>query len=84
MTREALEAFGITINSVDIWMKLFFNSYDSRCVAYITAMKEMFNKIHQTMIKALTPKQKFQKPMIDIGGVWYMGKSDKGMTPLKR
>ena len=44
----------------------------------------MFKKIPQTMIKALTPKQKVQKFMTDIGGVWYMEKSAKGLPPLKR
>ena len=44
----------------------------------------MFNKIPQTMIKSLTPKQKVQKLMTDIGGVWYMGKGAKGIPPLKR
>ena len=37
-------------------------------------MKYMFNKIPQTMIKSLTPKQKVQKLMTDIGGGWYMEK----------
>ena len=57
-----------TINFIDIWLKLFEDNYDARHVAYITAMKEMGNKIPQTMIKALTPKQKVQKRMTDIGG----------------
>ena len=36
------------------------------------------------MIKALTPKQKVQKLMTDIGGGWYMKKISKGIPPLKR
>ena len=40
----------------------------------VNAMKEMFKKIHLTMSKALTPKQKFQKLMTNIGGGWYMEK----------
>ena len=55
-TTKALKALGATINFIDIWLKLFVENYDARCVAYITAMKEMFKKITQTMIKALTPK----------------------------
>ena len=43
----------------------------------------MFKKTPLTMIKALTPKQKVQKLMTDIGGGWYMGKSAKGIPPLK-
>ena len=43
-------------------------------VSYITTMKDMFKKIPQTMIKSLTPKQKFQKLMIDIGGGLYTEK----------
>ena len=37
-------------------------------------MKERLEKIPQTMKKSLTPKQKFQTLMTDIGGGWYMGK----------
>ena len=68
---------GTTINFIDIWIKLFEDNYDFRRVAYITSIKEMFNKLTQTMIKALTPKQKVQKLMTDIGGGWYMGQKSK-------
>ena len=63
-----------TLNFIDIWLKLFEENYDARCVAYITDMKETFKKISLTMIKALTPKQKVQKLMTEIGGGWYMEK----------
>ena len=46
-------------------------------------MKKMFKQISQTMIKSLTPKQKVQKLMTDIGGVCYTEKSAKGLPPLK-
>ena len=36
------------------------------------------------MSKLLTPEQKVQKLMIDIGGGWYMEKSAKRVPPLKR
>ena len=83
-TTKALKSLGDNINFIDIQLKLFDESYDARCVAYITAMKEMFKKIPQTMSKQLTPKQKVQKIMTDIGGGWYMGKSAKGLLPFKR
>ena len=35
------------------------------------------------MIKALTPKQKIQKLMTEIGGRWYMEKSARGLPPLR-
>ena len=73
-TTKALKALGATLNFIDIWIKLFDKNYDARYVAYITAMNEMFKQIPQTMSKPLTPKQKFQKLMTDIGGGWYMGK----------
>ena len=38
-------------------------------------MKEMFKQISLTMIKVLTPKQKVQKIMTEIGGGWYKGNS---------
>ena len=44
----------------------------------------MFMKIPQTVKISLTPKQKFQKLMTDIGGGWYMGKSAKGLPPFIR
>ena len=47
-------------------------------------MKEMFKKITITIKKALTPTQKMQKLMIDIGGGWYMGKSAERLPPLRR
>ena len=47
---------------------MFVDNYDARCVAYITDMKQMIKQIPQTMNKALTPKQKVQKLMTDIGG----------------
>ena len=36
------------------------------------------------MYKALTPKQKVQKLMTDIGGGRCMGKSSNGLPPLNR
>ena len=41
-------------------------------------MKYMLKQIPQTMIKALTPKQKVQKLVTDIGGGWYMEKVIRG------
>ena len=41
-----------------MWLKLFDKNYDTRFVAYITAMKGIFKKIPQTMFKPLTPKKK--------------------------
>ena len=83
-TTKALNALGATLNFIDIWLKLFVENYDAGCVAYITAMKEMFKQIPQTMIKSLTPKQKVQKLTTNIGGRWYTGKSAKGLPTLKR
>ena len=48
------------------------DNYDARLVAYITAMKQMFQQIPLTMINSLNSKQKVQKLMTDIGGGWYM------------
>ena len=72
-----------TLNFIDIWIKVLEDKYNARRVAYITTMKEMFNKIPRTMIKALNPKQTFQKRMIDIGGGCYMLNIAKGIPPLK-
>ena len=46
-------------------------------------MKDMFKKIPQTISKPLTPKQKVQKLITDIGGGWYMGKIAKGLPQLR-
>ena len=84
MTTEAFEALGATLNCFDIWLKLTEENYNARSVAYITTMKEIFKQIPLTVIKALPPKQRVQKLMTDVGGGWYMGKSAKRITPLKR
>ena len=82
-TTKALKALGATLNFIDIWLKLFVENYDARCVAHINAMKDMFKQITQTMSKALT-KKKVQKLMTDIGGGWKMENIDNGLPPLKR
>ena len=68
MTTESLEALGSTLNFIYIWLKLLEENYDARCVAYITAMKDMFKQIPLMVIKSLTPKQKVHKIMTEIGG----------------
>ena len=70
MTTEALETSGATLNFIEIWLKLLYNNYDARCVAYTTAMKEMFKTIPTTVTKLLSPRQKVQKLMTEIGGGW--------------
>ena len=65
---------GATLNFIDIWLKLLDDNYDSRRVAYITSVKDIFRQTPLTMIKALTPKQKVQKLMTKIGGGWCMKK----------
>ena len=74
VTTKALEALGATINFIDIWLKLFLRKFNARCDAYINAMKDMLKQIPQTIKISLTPKQKVQKLMTDIGGGWYMEK----------
>ena len=76
-TTTKLKSLGPTLNFIDIWLKLFLDNYEARCVSYINAMKNMFKIIHQTMSKALTPKQTVKKLMTDIGGGWYMVKGAK-------
>ena len=41
---------------------------------YNKAMKEMSKQIYLTMIGAISPKQKVQKIMTEIGGGWYFEK----------
>ena len=66
-TPKELTELGATLNFIDIWIKLFLENYSARCDAYVNVMKEMFKKISLTMKKELTPKQKVQKLMTDIG-----------------
>ena len=47
-------------------------------------MKETFKQIPRTMSKPLSPKQRVQKLMTEIGGGWYMGKIAKGLQTLRR
>ena len=83
-TIRTLEELGAIINFIDIWLKLLREIYDARCEAYINAMKVMFRQMPQTIKIALTPKQKVQKLMADIGGGWYMGKIARGIPQLSR
>ena len=82
-TTKTLEELGATINFIDIWLKLFHDNFNASCDSYINDMKDMFIQKTKTIKMALTPKQKVQKPMTDIGGGWYMEKSDKGLTPFR-
>ena len=63
MPTEALESLVAALNFIEICIKLLDGNYDARRVAYSTDAKEMFKKIHTTMTKPLSPRQKFQKPM---------------------
>ena len=65
---KALKALGATLNFINIWLKLLEENYCTGCVAYRTDMKYMLNQMPLTIIKALTPKQKVQKLMTEIGG----------------
>ena len=47
-------------------------------------MEEIFKQIHQNFKIALTSRDKDQKLMTDIGGGWYLEKSARRLTPLKR
>ena len=68
MTIESLEALGATPNFIEIWPKLLDENYDDIFVAYRNAMKDMFKKIPTTVTKPLSPRQKVQKLMTEIGG----------------
>ena len=83
VTTEALEALVATFNFIDIWLKLLDYNYDARHVEYITDMKEMFKQIPTIMTKPLIQRQKVQKLMTEIGGVWYMKKITKVLPPLR-
>ena len=83
MTIEALESLGATFNFIKIWLKLLEDIYNARRVSYITAMKEKFKKIPIMMTKPLSPRQKVQKLMTEIGGGWYMEKITKAIPPLR-
>ena len=83
-TTKELTSLGATVNFIDIWLKLFLDNYSARCDAYVNATKEMFKQIHITMKKSLTPKQKVQKLMTDIGGGWYIEIFSEGLPPLRR
>ena len=75
---------GATLNFIGIWLKLLEDNYEIRYGMYNKAMTYMFKQIPKTMSKPLSPKQKFQKLMIKIGGGWCMGESSKGLPPLRR
>ena len=45
-------------------------------------MKDMFKQIPTTMTKPISPRQKVQIIMTEIGVGWYMEKNPKGLAPL--
>ena len=47
-------------------------------------MKDMFMQIPQNVEISLTPKEKTQKFMTDIGGGWYTKKISREQPPSKR
>ena len=63
MTTESIEAFGATLNFIEIWIKLLEENCDARRLAYSTSMKDMFKQIPTTMTKPLIPRKKVQKLM---------------------
>ena len=38
-TTKSLEALGVNINFIDMWLELFLENFNARCDAYINAMK---------------------------------------------
>ena len=50
------------------------HKYEVRCGMYNKYVKEMFKQRPTTMTEPLSPKQKVQKLMTEIGGGGYMGK----------
>ena len=65
---------GATLNFIEIWIKLLENNYDARLVAYSPDMKDMFKQIPTTISKPLSPRQKLQIIMTEMGGGWHMEK----------
>ena len=83
-TIEALELLGDNHNFIGIWIKLLEENYEVRYGMYNKSMKQMNKQIPTTMIKSLSPEQKVQKLMTQIGGGWYIENISKGLPPLKR
>ena len=75
---------GATINFIGIFLKLLDENYGHIRVTYSKAMKDMYKQITKTTTKKVSPRQKVQKLMTEIGGEWYMEKSTKGLPPLRR
>ena len=58
VTIEALEALRATINFIEIWIKPLDHNSEVRCGIYNKAMKKMFKKYLQRLIKNLVQKQR--------------------------
>ena len=59
-TTKSSEALGTTINFIDIWLKLFLESFNAICDAYMNAMKYMFKQIPQNIKNQLLLNKKYQ------------------------
>ena len=67
-TVKELKSLGATFNFIDIWLKLLRTNNCDQSQSYSIAMEDMFKQIPQIFEKALTSREKNQKPMTDIGG----------------
>ena len=57
VTTETLKALGVTLNFIEICLKLLDDNDDTRRLSYITDMKEIYKQISTTMTKLLSLKK---------------------------
>ena len=83
-TVKALKLLGATFNFIDIWLHNFCDNYFDRSESYRVAMVKMIKTIPKIVEKPLTPREKNQELITDIGGGCFLEKCAKGIPLLKR
>ena len=71
-TVKSFKLLGATFNFIDIWLHNFRDNYFDRSESYRFAMVKMFKTIPQNVEKPLTPREKNQKLITDIGSGWFL------------
>ena len=77
-TVKELKSLGATFNFIDIWLHNFCDNYFDRSESYRVAMVEMFKTIPQNVENPLTPREKTQKLITDIGDGWFWKNVSRG------
>ena len=70
---EALKSFGLTLNGIYSWLKLFKTNYEIQTKTFCEEILDLFQKRTVTLPKHVEYINKRQMLLIDIGVKWFRG-----------